>query len=329
MKNILVTGGAGFIGSNYITYHLNKNPTDKIFNLDILTYASNQEHLKEVLNNLPNHQFIQADICEYENILEIFKKHQITDVIHFAAESHVDNSINNPIIFTKTNVLGTHNLLEAARVTWGNNSSGNRFHHVSTDEVYGSLGETGYFTEKTAYDPSSPYSASKAGSDHIIKSYSRTFGMNITMSNCSNNFGPLQHDEKLIPTVIRKALAGEQIPIYGNGQNIRDWLFVQDHCSAIELVFSKGMSGETYNVGGDSEWNNLDLAGYICELLDELKPKATKYKDQISFVTDRLGHDFRYAINCSKISQDLNWSAGKGFSDGMKETVKWYIQQYE
>lgn len=329
MKNILVTGGAGFIGSNYIKHHLKSNPNDNIINLDNLTYASNEDFLHKVLNEYPNHTFIKADICDYDNTLNIFNHYGITDVIHFAAESHVDNSIANPLQFTKTNILGTQNLLEVARKCWGNNASENRFHHISTDEVYGSLGEKGFFTESTQYDPSSPYSASKAGSDHIVQAYFRTFGMNTTISNCSNNFGPLQHDEKLIPTIIRRALANETIPIYGNGQNVRDWLFVEDHCSAVELIFSKGVTGETYNIGGDSEWSNLNLANYICDLLNELKPKKTNYKNQISFVTDRLGHDFRYAIDCSKIKKELKWNPQTGFHAGILETVKWYINLYE
>ena len=323
-KTILVTGGAGFIGSNFIHYFINKYNNYRVIDLDKLTYAGDLKNLADIFNH-PNHVFIQGDICDRVLVRKIFKDYDVSGVIHFAAESHVDNSIANPEEFIKTNVLGTFTLLEVAREFWKETDS--RFHHISTDEVYGTLGETGYFTETTPYAPNSPYSASKASSDMIVRSYVHTYGMNITVSNCSNNYGPRQHQEKLIPTIIRNALKGNPIPIYGNGKNVRDWLFVEDHCHAIDLVFHKGKKGETYNVGGDNERDNLSLANELCELLDSLtpSPQGRSYKEQIQFVKDRLGHDFRYAIDCSKIKKELGWKIHSNFKDYLEKTVRFYL----
>jgi len=333
-NNILITGGAGFIGSNYINYFLNNNPNYNIINLDKLTYAGELSNLTEVENH-KNYTFVKGDICDRSLINELFSTYNFKGVIHFAAESHVDNSIKNPDEFIRTNVFGTFNLLDAAKNQWmiGPNNvkdehKESRFHHISTDEVYGTLGETGLFTEQTPYAPNSPYSASKASSDFIVRSYFHTFGMNVVTTNCSNNYGPKQHDEKLIPTIIRKALSGENIPIYGNGKNIRDWLYVLDHCKGIELVFHNGKPGETYNIGGNNERNNLYIAHTICEMLDEVKPNNKSYKEQIAFVEDRAGHDFRYAIDASKIENQLHWKADENFESGIKKTIDWYIKKY-
>lgn len=334
VKNILVTGGAGFIGSNFII-HLLENVNVRVYNLDKLTYAGNLENLEAVENNL-NYHFIKGDICDRNLIDSIFETHNITDVIHFAAESHVDNSIKNPSAFIDTNIVGSFNLLDAAFKHWMNgpnlvkdNYINSRFLHVSTDEVYGTLGETGLFEETTPYAPNSPYSASKAASDFIVRSYFHTYGMNVVTTNCSNNYGPNQHDEKLIPTIIRKCLAEEKIPIYGDGLNIRDWLFVLDHCKGIELAFNAGVSGETYNIGGRNERTNIYIVDKICELLDTLQPrKKGTYKELKSFVTDRPGHDFRYAIDASKIENDLDWKADENFETGILKTINWYLKKY-
>lgn len=331
-RTILVTGGAGFIGSNFIPYYLEKNPTDRIVNLDLLTYAGNLENLKEVADH-SRYEFVQGDICDRQLLENLFAKYQFQGVIHFAAESHVDNSIKNPGIFIETNVKGTYTLVDVAYKAWMQNPfvyttefQDARFHHISTDEVYGSLGATGKFTEETPYAPNSPYSASKASSDMIVRSYHHTYGLNTVITNCSNNYGPNQHSEKLIPTIIRKALAGEQIPIYGDGKNIRDWLYVEDHCSAIDLVFTSGAAGETYNVGGDCEMTNNDLANLICSILDELVPKGkVSYKDQITYVTDRAGHDKRYAVDFSKINKKLNWSPEATISSAITEYIKNFL----
>ena len=336
MKNILVTGGAGFIGANFVPYFIENNPEYHVVNLDLLTYAGNLENVAEVENH-PRYTFVQGDICDSNFIKELFQKYQFHDVIHFAAESHVDNSISGPEAFIKTNVLGTFNLLDTARKLWmkGPNqyNSGfenTRFHHVSTDEVYGTLGETGLFEETTPYAPNSPYSASKAGSDMIVRSYFHTYGMNVVTSNCSNNYGPKQHNEKLIPTIIRKALAGEAIPIYGDGKNVRDWLYVLDHCKGIELAFKKGKSGETYNIGGRNERNNLQIVHAICEILNQKEPKKEgKYQDLISFVKDRPGHDLRYAIDATKIETELGWKADENFETGILKTVEWYLEKFK
>jgi dTDP-glucose 4,6-dehydratase len=339
MTNILVTGGAGFIGSNFIPYFLEKYSEYRIINLDILSYAGNPENLAEIEDN-PRYKFIRGDVCNRELVEYLFREYDIKGVIHFAAESHVDNSISGPDVFIKTNINGTFTLLDVARKYWmeaphlykpGYELC--RFHHISTDEVYGSLGETGLFTEDTAYAPNSPYSASKASSDLIVRSYFHTYGMNVVTSNCSNNYGPKQHNEKLIPTIIRKVLALEPIPIYGDGRNIRDWLYVLDHCKGIDLVYHRGKSGESYNIGGRNERENLYIASIICEILDKLAPekragsKMKTYKELITFVTDRPGHDRRYAIDAGKIENELGWKAEEDFESGISKTVKWYLQR--
>ncbi|WP_299154423.1 dTDP-glucose 4,6-dehydratase [uncultured Christiangramia sp.] len=331
-KTILVTGGAGFIGSNFIPYYLEQNPEQHIINLDALTYAGNLENLSEVESN-PRYTFIKGDIRNRELLEKIFQESHITGVIHFAAESHVDNSISNPGVFIETNVNGTFNLLDVAFKTWmkapfeyREEYRDYRFHHISTDEVYGSLGETGYFTEETPYAPNSPYSASKAASDMVVRSYHHTYGMNTVITNCSNNYGPKQHKEKLIPTIVRKALSGDDIPIYGNGKNVRDWLYVLDHVKAISLVYAEGKAGEVYNIGGDTEMQNIELAHKICKLLDELKPKDSgSYTEQITFVKDRAGHDLRYAIDAGKMKSQLNWKPDSEFEDALRETITWYM----
>ncbi|QQX77608.1 MULTISPECIES: dTDP-glucose 4,6-dehydratase [Aequorivita] len=331
MKNdkVLITGGAGFIGSNYVEYAL-KNSEDEIFILDKLTYAGNLQNLEAVSDKI---NFIKGDICDLEFIQKLFTDHQFKKVVHFAAESHVDNSISGPSEFIQTNIVGTFNLLQCAYKTWmsGPNDlkdefKNARFLHISTDEVYGTLGETGLFTEETPYAPNSPYSASKASSDFIVRSYFHTYGLPVVTTNCSNNYGPNQHKEKLIPTIIRKAISGEPIPIYGDGKNVRDWLYVMDHCSGIYLALEKGKLGETYNIGGRNERENLYIANVICELLDEMLPKKTSYKEQISFVKDRPGHDFRYAIDASKIENELGWKAKENFETGIKKTILWYLE---
>ncbi len=336
MRTVLVTGGAGFIGSNFIPYFLAKYPNYKIVNLDLLTYAGNLDNLKEVKDN-PRYEFIKGNICNRELVEYIFDKFDIKGVIHFAAESHVDNSIQNPEVFIQTNVNGTFTLLDVAYKRWMKEPffykeeyKGCRFHHISTDEVYGTLGKEGLFTEKTPYAPNSPYSASKAGSDMIVRSYHHTYGMDTVVTNCSNNYGPKQHDEKLIPTIIRNALKGNPIPIYGDGKNIRDWLYVLDHCKGIDLAFHKGVSGETYNIGGRNERENIYIANKICEILDELYPRKDKssYKEQITFVKDRPGHDRRYAIDATKIENELGWRADENFESGILKTVKWYLKKY-
>ena len=336
-KSFLVTGGAGFIGSNFIPYYLGANPEHHIVNLDLLTYAGNPENLSDVADNSRYH-FVKGDIRDYDLVNSLFNEHDFAGVFHFAAESHVDNSITGPSAFISTNINGTFNLLEVARKHWlkgpGEFIAGkenNRFLHVSTDEVYGSLGETGLFTELTPYAPNSPYSASKASSDFLVRAYHHTYGMNVVTTNCSNNYGPKQHQEKLIPTIIRKALAGENIPIYGDGKNIRDWLYVLDHCKGIALAYVKGRVGETYNIGGKNERDNLYIVDKICELLDTKKPWATgsSYKELISFVTDRPGHDRRYAIDADKIESELGWQADEDFESGISKTVDWYLEVFK
>ena len=336
MKSILVTGGAGFIGANFVKYFVRKYPDYKVVVLDKLTYAGKRENLSDC-DALPNFVFIKGDICDKDLVNKIFDDYDIKGVIHFAAESHVDNSIKNPGAFIQTNVVGTFTLVEAARTHWleapfkvkaGYEDC--RFHHISTDEVYGSLGETGYFTEETPYDPSSPYSSSKASSDHIVRAYHRTYGLNVTVSNCSNNYGPFQHEEKLIPTVIKKCLTDQPIGIYGNGKNIRDWLFVLDHCKAIDLFFHTAKAGSTYNVGGHNERTNVVIVNRICEILDQDRPRkdGKSYKEQITFIGDRPGHDMRYAIDPNKIMTELGWKPDETFDTGIVKTVKWYLEQY-
>ena len=334
-KTILITGGAGFIGSNFVPYFCEKYPEYKIINLDKLTYAGNLENLRSC-ENMPNYSFVQGDICDADLIEKLFRENDVRGVIHFAAESHVDNSITGPRAFINTNIIGTFNLLDAARRHWmdapGRIKPGYadaRFHHISTDEVYGALGATGEFHEDTPYAPNSPYSASKASSDFLVRAYHHTYGMNTTTSNCSNNYGPKQHNEKLIPHIISCALAGKSLPIYGRGENVRDWLYVMDHCRAIDLIFHQGRAGETYNVGGHNERNNITIVKTICSILDELRPRADgkKYESQIEFVADRAGHDFRYAIDAGKLEQELGWRANETFDTGIVKTVKWYLDR--
>ena len=335
MKAILITGGAGFIGANFIPYFLGKNKEYQVVNLDLITYAGDLSNLSKIENNT-RYTFVEGDICDRDLVEKLFKQYSFNGVIHFAAESHVDNSIKNPDAFVRTNVFGTFNLLDIAKNYWmespNNYKKGfetARFHHISTDEVYGTLGETGLFTEQTSYAPNSPYSASKASSDFMVRSYFHTYGMNVVTTNCSNNYGPKQHDEKLIPTIIRKAISGEKIPIYGDGKNIRDWLYVLDHCKGIETVYKKGKTGETYNIGGKNERNNLYIVDLICGVLDTIKPQEKTYKEQISFVKDRPGHDFRYAIDASKIENELGWSADENFETGIQKTIEWYLKKYQ
>lgn len=333
--NVLITGGIGFIGSNFILYYLKKHPDIKIINLDKLTYAADTSNLDSIKNH-KGYTFIEGDICDRFLLQKLFNQYKFNGVIHFAAESHVDNSIKSPTSFISTNILGTFNLIDIAKNYWmvspnifKEGYSNSRFHHISTDEVYGTLGQEGVFTEQTSYAPNSPYSASKASSDFIVRSYFHTYGMPVVTTNCSNNYGPRQHDEKLIPTIIRKALFGEQIPIYGNGENIRDWLYVEDHCKGIDLVFREGICGETYNIGGKNERTNLYIANTICSILDEVLPKSNSYKDQIAFVKDRPGHDFRYAIDATKIEKKLCWKAQENFETGIRKTIDWYIKKYK
>ncbi|MDG1063531.1 MAG: dTDP-glucose 4,6-dehydratase [Flavobacteriaceae bacterium] len=334
-KNILVTGGAGFIGANFVQYFV-AHRADHFVVLDKLTYAGDMRNLTG-LDQASNYTFEQGDICEAQRVKELFDKYKFTKVIHFAAESHVDNSITGPGAFVQTNIVGTFELLQAAYKLWMTGPqalretySDARFLHVSTDEVYGTLGATGLFTETTPYAPNSPYSASKAASDMLVRSYFHTYGLPVVTTNCSNNYGPNQHQEKLIPTIIRKALAMAPIPIYGDGQNIRDWLFVLDHCKGIFKALENGRLGETYNIGGRNERNNLYIAALICGELDRLRPKDNgSYKDQITFVTDRPGHDFRYAIDADKIETELGWRAEETFETGIVKTIQWYLDHPE
>ncbi|MBT7228710.1 dTDP-glucose 4,6-dehydratase [Candidatus Parcubacteria bacterium] len=309
--NLLVTGGAGFIGSNFVYHILDKYSNYKIINLDSLTYAGNLENLESVKDN-PSYTFIKGDIGDYDLLSKIVKEHNIDTIVHFAAESHVDRSIDGPDVFLTTNILGTHNLLKVAL-----ENDKLRFHHVSTDEVFGSLGEKGKFDETTPYDPRSPYSASKASSDHLVRAYANTYGLPTTISNCSNNYGPYQHKEKLIPLFISNLLADKKVPLYGSGTNIRDWLYVTDHCSAIDLILHKGKLGETYLVGGDAEKRNIDIAKLLLE-------KLGKSEDMIEEVEDRAGHDYRYAIDFAKIKNELGWQPSVSFEEGIDKTIEWY-----
>ncbi|RLA84230.1 MAG: dTDP-glucose 4,6-dehydratase [Epsilonproteobacteria bacterium] len=334
MKSILLTGTAGFIGSNFVPYFLEKYPEYKLINLDLLTYAGDLKNLKECEGN-DRYKFIKGDICNRDLVEFIFEEYDVQGVIHFAAESHVDNSIKNPGIFMQTNVNGTFTLIDVAYKYWmekpftyKSGYKGCRFHHISTDEVYGTLGKTGLFTEETPYAPNSPYSASKAGSDMFVRSYQETYGMNTVITNCSNNYGPKQHDEKLIPTIIRKALAGKSIPIYGDGKNIRDWLYVLDHCKGIDLVYHTGKEANVYNVGGRNERTNLQIVDSICSILDEKLPKEKSYKELITFVEDRAGHDRRYAIDATKLENELGWKADENFDTGIVKTIDWYLKKY-
>ncbi len=336
-KSILLTGCAGFIGSNFVPYFLEKYENYNLINLDLLTYAGNLENLKEVANHI-RYKFIKGDICNRELVEFIFHEFDIRGVINFAAESHVDNSIKNPESFIKTNVNGTFTLVDVAYKKWMEKPfiykekyQNCRFHHISTDEVYGSLSDNPneLFTEKTPYAPNSPYSSSKASSDMIIRAYHETYGLNTIITNCSNNYGAKQHDEKLIPTIIRNALLGNPIPIYGDGKNIRDWLYVLDHCKGIDLVYHNGKNGETYNIGGRNERTNLQIVNTICEILDKIIPKEKSYKELITFVEDRAGHDKRYAIDATKIESELGWRADENFNTGIIKTIKWYLNKYK
>lgn len=324
-KHILITGGAGFIGSHVIRHFANKYPEYQITNLDKLTYAGNLENLKDI-EDKPNYRFVKGDINEDKFILELFEKHQFDGVIHLAAESHVDRSIANPNEFVLTNVLGTVNLLNAARHIWHKDLKGKLFYHVSTDEVYGSLGETGYFTEETRYDPHSPYSASKASSDHFVRAYHDTFDFPIVISNCSNNYGSYQFPEKLIPLFINNIRNNKSLPVYGKGENVRDWLWVVDHARAIDVIYHKGRMGETYNVGGNNEWQNIDLIRTLCRIMDRKLERETGASEElITFVKDRAGHDLRYAIDSGKLQKELGWTPSVDFEEGLDKTVEWYL----
>jgi len=325
MKTILITGGAGFIGSHVVREFVLKYPAYKIINLDALTYAGNLENLKDI-EDLPNYHFIKADIVDAKKVLEIFEKHQPEGVIHLAAESHVDRSITNPLEFVMTNVIGTVNLLNAAKHIWKDNYEGKRFHHVSTDEVFGALGDEGFFTETTKYDPHSPYSASKASSDHFVRAYHDTYGLPIVLTNCSNNYGPNHFPEKLIPLCIHNILNNKPLPIYGDGKYTRDWLFVIDHAKAIDLVFHEGKNGDSYNVGGFNEWKNIDLVKELCKQMDEKLGRPTGTSEQlITFVKDRPGHDLRYAIDATKINKELGWKPSVTFEEGLSITIDWFL----
>ncbi len=329
MKKILITGGAGFIGSHLVRLFVKKYPNYSIYNLDALTYAGNLENLKDIEEEA-NYTFIKGDINDADFLDDIFKEHQFDAVIHLAAESHVDRSITDPLAFVKTNVMGTVNLLNAAKNTWLGNFDNKLFYHVSTDEVYGSLGETGYFLETTSYDPQSPYSASKASSDHFVRAYANTYKMPIVVSNCSNNYGPFQFPEKLLPLCINNIKNSKALPIYGKGENIRDWLFVEDHAKAIDMIFHKGEQGETYNIGGFNEWKNIDIVKILCKVMDKKLGRAEGTSEKlITYVTDRAGHDMRYAIDANKIKEELGWEPSLQFEEGMEKTVDWYLANEE
>jgi len=329
---LIITGGAGFIGSNMILHLLKKYPNYQIVNIDKLSYASNLHYLDEVKDS-NGYTFSKTDLVDRNAVRQVVRRFRPEGVIHLAAESHVDNSIKGPEPFVMSNVVGTFNLLEECRQLWMEDAEQfdvPRFHHVSTDEVYGSLGKNGFFTEKSPYAPNSPYSASKAGSDFLVRAYHHTYGMNVVTTNCSNNYGPHQHDEKLIPTVIRTALNKEKIPVYGKGDNIRDWLYVKDHCTALDLVFHKGEAGETYNIGGHNEWTNIDLVKKICSILNDSVGEGPDgdYNNLITFVTDRPGHDKRYAIDAAKIENELGWQNTQDFEADLRQTIDWYVKKY-
>ena len=325
VKNILITGGAGFIGSHVVRLFVNKYPDYQIYNLDLLTYAGNLENLKDI-EDKDNYHFIKADIADLDAMRQVFQENDITDVIHLAAESHVDRSIEDPLVFIRTNITGTATLLQVAKEKWKEEYDHHLFYHVSTDEVYGALGDTGMFLETTPYDPHSPYSASKASSDHLVRAWNDTFGMRTVISNCSNNYGPYQFPEKLIPLFINNILHEKPLPVYGKGENVRDWLYVVDHARAIDVVFQKGQNGETYNIGGHNEWSNIDLIRVLCRKMDEkLGRPAGSSEKLITYVTDRAGHDWRYAIDASKIEEELGWTPSLQFEEGISKTIDWYL----
>ena len=325
-KRILITGGAGFIGSHVVRLFVNKYPGTEIVNLDALTYAGNLENLEDV-ENKPNYTFEKGDITNEKFIDDLFERYDFDGVIHLAAESHVDRSITDPLSFIKTNIVGTVNLLNAARKQWKDNEEGRLFYHISTDEVYGSLGDTGFFTEETSYDPRSPYSASKASSDHLVRAYFHTYKLPVVISNCSNNYGPNQFPEKLIPLVINNIKNMKPIPVYGKGENIRDWLYVVDHARAIDLIFNEGKTGETYNIGGNNEWKNIDLIKVMCKILDrKLDREPGTSESLITFVKDRAGHDLRYAIDSTKLMSELGWRPSLQFEEGIEKTIDWYLE---
>jgi dTDP-glucose 4,6-dehydratase len=329
MKKILITGGAGFIGSHVVRLFVNKYPNYEIVNMDKLTYAGNLANLKDVENN-PNYSFIKGDIVDAAFVNELFSAHKFESVIHLAAESHVDRSISNPLEFVMTNVIGTVNLLNAAKNVWKDNFSAHRFYHVSTDEVYGTLGESGLFTETTSYDPHSPYSASKASSDHFVRAYHDTYGMDAVISNCSNNYGSHHFPEKLIPLSILNIKNNKAIPIYGKGENIRDWLYVEDHARAIDVIFHNAKAGATFNIGGHNEWTNIDLIHLLCKIMDKKLNRAEGESAKlITFVKDRAGHDLRYAIDSSKLQKELGWVPSLQFEEGLEKTVDWYLDNEE
>lgn len=329
-KSIVVTGGAGFIGSHVVRRFVNRYPDYTIINLDVLTYAGNLENIKDI-ENAPNYKFVKADITNIEAIRSIFEKYNVTSVIHLAAESHVDRSISDPLVFIRTNVIGTATLLQVAKESWSNQFDDKLFYHVSTDEVYGSLELNGdFFYETTPYDPKSPYSSSKASSDHMVRAWAHTFGMPIVISNCSNNYGPYQFPEKLIPLFINNILNKKALPVYGKGENVRDWLYVEDHARAIDDIFHQGANGETYNIGGHNEWTNIDLIHVLCDKMDAKlgQPKGTS-RELITYVTDRAGHDLRYAIDASKLSKEIGWKPSLQFEEGIGKTIDWYLDNQE
>jgi len=329
MKNILITGGAGFIGCHLVKLFVEKYPNYNIINMDVLTYAGNLENLTAI-ENAPNYTFVKADICDRSKVQEVFETYQIDAVIHLAAESHVDRSITNPFEFAQTNIMGTLTLLNQAKISWKDNYKDKLFYHISTDEVYGSLGDEGFFLEDTPYDPKSPYSAAKASSDHFVRAYNNTFGLPVVITNCSNNYGPNQFPEKLIPLFINNIRNNKALPVYGKGLNIRDWLYVEDHARAIDVVFHKGTIGDTYNIGGFNEWTNIALIKVICEVMDRKLGRETGTSEKlISYVTDRAGHDMRYAIDATKLKEELGWEPSLQFEEGIEKTIDWYVQNQE